>query len=130
MNLMDPLRPCQRLILTFEAAYIECLLWSEVLPDGEPVDDLYDQHDLADEAWREIKQDISDFLEDAMPLILQTNMTWEQAGHDFALTRNGHGAGYWDRGLGVVGNELSEMASAQGSQHIEVGDNGQLYTHG
>lgn len=25
--------------------------------------------------------------------------SYEQAGHDFWLTRNGHGAGFWDRGL-------------------------------
>jgi hypothetical protein len=28
------------------------------------------------------------------------------AGHDFWLTRNGHGAGFWDRGLGEVGENL------------------------
>ena len=31
-----------------------------------------------------------------------------RAGHDFWLTRNGHGAGFWDRGLGEVGDALSE----------------------
>jgi hypothetical protein len=32
----------------------------------------------------------------------------EHAGHDFWLTRNGHGAGYWDRGLGEIGNNLTK----------------------
>jgi hypothetical protein len=30
----------------------------------------------------------------------------EQAGIDFWLTRNRHGAGYWDRGLGITGDKL------------------------
>lgn len=34
----------------------------------------------------------------------------ESAGHDFALTRNGHGAGFWDRGLGDLGERLSGAA--------------------
>jgi hypothetical protein len=33
-----------------------------------------------------------------------------QAGHDFYLTRNGHGVGFWDRGLGSAGTRLSDAA--------------------
>ena len=32
-----------------------------------------------------------------------------QAGVDFYLTRNGHGVGFWDRGLGVIGDELTAI---------------------
>lgn len=34
------------------------------------------------------------------------------AGHDFWLTRNGHGAGYWDRDAGDTGDRLT-LAAAQ-----------------
>lgn len=37
------------------------------------------------------------------------------AGHDFALTRNRHGAGFWDRGMGELGERLSVAARAYGS---------------
>jgi hypothetical protein len=37
------------------------------------------------------------------------------AGHDFALTRNGHGAGFWDRGLGELGDRLTKAAHAYGA---------------
>jgi hypothetical protein len=37
-----------------------------------------------------------------------------QAGHDFWLTRNGHGAGFWDRGLGEIGGMLTDAAKAFG----------------
>ena len=40
---------------------------------------------------------------------------WEHAGHDFWLTRSGHGAGFWDRGLGALGDRLTEAAKVYGS---------------
>ena len=32
-----------------------------------------------------------------------------QAGHDLWLTTNGHGVGFWDRGLGDLGDKLTEL---------------------
>ena len=50
-----------------------------------------------------------------------------QAGHDFWLTRNHHGAGFWDRGLGEVGERLTDAAHAYGSSDLYVGDDGKVY---
>lgn len=36
------------------------------------------------------------------------------AGRDFWLTRNCHGAGFWDRGAGEVGDRLSKAAHRYG----------------
>jgi hypothetical protein len=41
-----------------------------------------------------------------------------QFGHDLALTRNGHGAGFWDRGLGESGDVLTAWADSLGTLHI------------
>lgn len=49
------------------------------------------------------------------------------AGHDFWLTRNGHGAGFWDRGLGEVGDKLSEACEPYGSADFYVGDDRKIY---
>lgn len=49
------------------------------------------------------------------------------AGHDFWLTRNGHGAGFWDRDLGDVGDKLSEASKAAGEVDLYVGDDGKVY---
>lgn len=43
----------------------------------------------------------------------------EQAGTDFWLSRNGHGAGFWDRGLGQVGDRLHQAAKVYGSAHFD-----------
>lgn len=37
------------------------------------------------------------------------------AGHDFALTRNGHGTGFWDRGLGDLGQSLTTACEPYGT---------------
>lgn len=36
-------------------------------------------------------------------------------GADFYLTRNGHGTGFWDRGYGDIGTQLTEAAKVYGS---------------
>lgn len=59
--------------------------------------------------------------------------TWttdEQDGHDFYLTRNGHGVGYWDRGYGPIGDILTDAAKSYGTSGLYVGDDGKIYTHG
>lgn len=42
----------------------------------------------------------------------------DEFGHDLWLTRNGHGAGFWDRGLGEVGRKLSHEAQLLGGEDI------------
>ena len=109
------------------AAYIECALWSSAGEDGEPLDGSYSADDLADEARRQMYEDVSDFLESNADVIGLTSLTPEQVGHDFWLTRNRHGAGFWDRGLGEAGDVLTDMAHPYGSCDLYVGDDGRLY---
>lgn len=57
---------------------------------------------------------------------------WTYHGHDFHLTRDGHGAGFWDRGYGEAGDLLTERAEeyGEGSHEFWVADNtiGWAYT--
>jgi hypothetical protein len=55
----------------------------------------------------------------------------ERSGHDFWLTRNRHGAGFWDRWFGdspqaKLGNLLSDAAHVYGSCDLYVGDDGKV----
>lgn len=56
----------------------------------------------------------------------------EQAGHDFYLTRNRHGAGFWDREQipEKHGAELTALAHAAGERSLHLGDDGLLYFDG
>lgn len=111
----------------FLRAYMVCALWSSTDANGEPLDAAYDSSDLSDEAASTMRDDCRDFLESNAADIEAAKMSEEQAGHDFWLTRNRHGAGFWDRGLGAIGTKLSEAARVYGSQDIYEGGDGKLY---
>lgn len=53
---------------------------------------------------------------------------YDFAGHDFALTRNRHGAGFWDGDLPEdLGNRLTEAAHAEGEVSPYLGDDSLIY---
>ena len=58
---------------------------------------------------------------------IDANKTIETFAYDYWLTRNSHGAGFWDRGLGAAGDALSDMAQTQGSVYAYAGDDGLIY---
>lgn len=52
-----------------------------------------------------------------------------QIGHDFVLTRNRAGAGFWDRGMGEVGDRLTAHCQPYGGFHLYAGEDGVVYAH-
>lgn len=44
----------------------------------------------------------------------------ESCGMDFWYSRNGHGVGFWDRGMGDVGEDLDGIAAAQGEHYLDL----------
>lgn len=108
----------------FVAAYIECALWSSNDESdesgGDPLDASYGPEDLDATAKAHMVQDCDDFVRANIADLAQ--LTAEQAGHDFWLTRNGHGAGFWDRGLGAVGERLTKASKPYGSVYLYVQD--------
>lgn len=115
----------------FLTAYIECALWSSTNDDGSSLDDGRDEGDIAPETLEAMRKDCEDFQESNARLLAQAYATGRydesQAGHDFWLTRNGHGAGFWDRGLGATGEALTRDAKVHGSVDLYVGDDGFIY---
>jgi len=86
-------------------AYLAAALWTEQF------DDLgFTIFDFDKESRDAAREDCAAFVEAAGPLIEASGLLPAQIGHDFWLTRNGHGAGFWDRGLGDVGDQLSDIA--------------------
>ena len=51
----------------------------------------------------------------------------ENAGHDFWLTRNGHGAGFWDGDWKEHGDTLTQSAQAFEPVETYMGDDGMIY---
>ena len=80
--------------------YLICALWTEEL-DSREIGEIHPTN------LEQAKKDVDSFVKKAGSLL--DNMDEEQIGHDFWLTRNGHGAGFWDRGLGEVGDKLTKI---------------------
>lgn len=111
----------------FTLAYIECALWSSVQDDSE-ADGITDEHsvnDLSEETLQAMIDDCSKFSQANYDLI-ESNL--ERAGHDFWLTRNRHGAGFWDGDWNEdAGKLLTDASHAYGEVSLYVGDNGKIY---
>lgn len=126
---------------TFVTAYIECALWSSSDNSddsgGEPFDENYSASDLAPETRAEMAADCASFYND--PNNAEGLEIWrdefgsdEQAGHDFWLTRNSHGAGFWDRFSGegpeaAAGTALTKASKPYGEVSLYLGDDGRIY---
>lgn len=120
----------------FIGAYVECALWSSCGPEEEPyacenLDDLFGQDDLAPECMESMRADCLDFIasnaSDLLEYVNSVGFDEARAGHDFWLTRCGHGAGFWDRGLGDLGDRLTASAKVYGNVDLYPGDDGRIY---
>ena len=113
--------------------YLECALWSsydlyterplDELGAGALADETFD--DMACDVWRFLATCWGDVWEDFE--IDLSGIEPKQLGHDLWLTRNRHGAGFWDRGLGEIGDKLTELAHSYGGVTLYIGDDGKIY---
>lgn len=123
----------------FARAYVECALWTgndESAPDGgKPLDANYDVRDVHPSAMLAMLKECEEFL----ILCEEDIATWEgpmgrtrhaeeAAGHDFFLTRNGHGSGFLDGDWAEEsGRRLADAAHCYGEVFLYVGDDGLLH---
>jgi len=104
---------------------------------GTPFDQLDPEPEWSEEALKQIDKDCRAFLEDQeldlIDYILDRSCSTaegsaiEHAGHDFWLTRCGHGTGFWDRGLGGLGDRLTKACEPYGNVDLYLGDDGKMY---
>jgi hypothetical protein len=90
-----------------------------------PLDETHTADDLDTAARRSVETDCRQFLAFNREDLGEIDAA--QAGHDFYLTRNRHGAGFWDRGLGAIGDRLTAAAQVYGDSGEYVGDDGRIY---
>jgi hypothetical protein len=127
-------------------AYVECALWSSTADvrdllaadlmtaedaadyspeDSLPLDDFVDAGDLTVDAMGSMESDVRDFVSANWDDVRTLDAA--QVGHDFWLTRNRHGAGFWDRGLGELGDRLTAVCRPYGGSDLYIGDDGAVY---
>lgn len=113
----------------FTRGYVECMLWLMHDEEGESCDDF--DGEISDKAYARIVEDCKDFQESQEVMLNEARDTYHmddaQLGHDFYLTRCGHGSGFWDRDMHDVGDELSDASRPYGSMDAYIGDDGKVY---
>ena len=126
MNVQDKLQRA-----AFIQAFVICALWSTTdnadPSGGEPLENNFSESDFDSVTKAKLTTDCELFMDANMFDLV--NYPADHAGHDFFLTRNHHGAGFWDRSYGTkeLRSRLTESAHAFGETDIEVGDDGKLY---
>lgn len=106
----------------FTRAYIRCALWSSNDEDDTPLDSTYKVSDLHADALRRMVEDCRKFQAEHGKLFCGHE---RRAGHDFWLTRNGHGAGFWDGDWPEpAATELTEAAKRYGECALYVTETG------
>lgn len=102
--------------------YIEAACWADG-PEGS------ETLPMSDEAMKKAREDVSKFLSLLTVDVKSIRLPLEQIGHDIWLTRNRHGAGFWDRN--TLSKEyqiaLTDTARKLGECSIYIGDNNELY---
>lgn len=121
---------------SFVQGYLKAMFWTDCNDDdydGEKGTANMGYANLPHKVLKKIVEECIDFQTD--------NQVWlneaysrgydeEQAGHDFWLTRNHHGAGYWDRKElyeGGIGDKLTEACRAAGEVYVSA--NGRWLYH-
>ena len=114
----------------FTAATIEALYFTDTGDDGQPSSDT----ELAPETLLNLEADCRSFWHyfGCYVVLAECNQPDHtrpaQAGHDFWLTRNGHGAGFWDGDWDAPYSDiLTEGSKLYGEFETYQGDDGLIY---
>lgn len=119
----------------FTKGYAECALWSsnDESDDngGEPLDKNYDVSDISRETLEKMIADCAKFQANndiLLRAVYTKKYDAHSAGHDFWLTRNGHGAGFWDHADldQKIMTLLSDASKAFGGVDLYVSDAGEV----
>ena len=109
----------------FTKGYVDCALWSSCDDNGTPLDRNHYLDHIDRDTLAQMARDCQQF------------QAWHyadiagregEAGRDFWLTRNGHGAGFWDGDWDDRDAErLTSNCKAYGEFDLYVGDDGKVY---
>lgn len=103
-------------------SYLEAALWTE----SDTIGDDFTIYDFDDDSREAAKIEISNFMSKANQYLV--GIPEDSIGHDIWLTRNRHGAGFWDRDYldAEAGKVLTDLAHEMGERSLFT-KNGKVY---
>lgn len=107
-------------------SYVQTALWSTGYGDLEALDEVYTHEDVSPQASRSAYKACEVFYNKCKGILTENDSAhW---GHDLWLTRNGHGAGFWDGDYPEHGEALTKACESFGEVHLFVGDDNKIYS--
>lgn len=106
----------------FAKGYIAAALWSSTDEVGDSLENM----PVAKTSYPAILSDCWDFQKANAELLKQSGLTEEQQGQDFWLSRNDHGTGFWDRGLGDLGRKLTQASKVYSGRDLWLDADGDV----
>lgn len=108
----------------FTRGYLDCAAWLANDARGNPIEWGAGPADDAVAAVKWTRQAVATAVEECrqfqadnaadLEAFATAGFSASRAGHNFFLTRNRHGTGFWDEGVGAVGGRLTDAAHAWG----------------
>ncbi len=115
----------------FTRSYIKCALWASADEFGDPLDDNYGVEDIDTLTLAGMIVDCKRFQdENAYDIATypgECHSPEDMAGHDFWLTRNGQGFGFFDGDWPEAGARLMAASEAFGECILYI-ENGKIYS--
>lgn len=115
----------------FTRAFFEAALFSSndesTEQGGDPLDDNYSVDDFAPATLELLSRECAEFQDEQANLICRDPA---QAGHDFWMTRCGHGCGFDDGDWPAYGEHLTRACEQYGDVTLYVGDDRQIHAMG
>ena len=123
-------------------ALVQTILFTESDIYGEPLEDNYSIADFDEESLKKLYSEYQQFIAIAEEKITEKiGENWDciddfydvqqpalnQTEHDYVLTRNRHGAGFWDGDYQEHGDALTALARPYGEVNLYLGDDGRIY---
>jgi hypothetical protein len=121
--------PRERWFEEFVMGYETAALWSSSDGDHESLEEF----ELDDETKAKFRKECAKFCDAAQVHLVaameRKGYSATRAGHDFWLTRCGHGTGYWDRDelTQELKDALTQASKAAGERNLYLGDDGLVY---
>lgn len=118
---------------TVVAGYTEAAIFFTTFEIGDDEDNREEvdgnDYDLSEEAARHFRAQCAEFIDSSLDLVeaaMAKDMDGPLIGHNLWLSGTGAGTGFWDRGLGELGDQLHEAAQSYGDD-LYIGDDGLIH---
>ncbi len=115
----------------FVRDYIQTALWSSTDNDGTPLDNSeHANKELAESTLVRFAADCEKFEDQSTAILNAADYCSGDfpVAHDFWLTRNRHGAGFWDGDYPEpIATQLTDLAHSFGECDLYIGDDGKIY---